>query len=144
MRNETCQIFICSFTLLVGVDFGLYNPNITVNSDHRRIIILKEAPRLNENSHGLPNVSRRIQHSNQRIIRSLMPNEYLVWCIKFKCIVINTWKKLLERVQNIAVTRQPCNFLSSQLNDIFFICTKLSITSNLLWHNCQGITYLNT
>ena len=60
---------------------------------------------MNKNSRGLPNVSRRIQHSNQRIIRSLMPNEYPVWCIKFKCIVINTWKKLLERVQNIAVTR---------------------------------------
>ena len=67
---------------------------------------MKEAPRLNESSHGLPNVSQRVQHSNQRNIRSLMPNEYLVWCIKFKCIVINTgtWKKLPERVQNIAVT----------------------------------------
>ena len=41
-------------------------------------IILKEAPRLNINSHTLPNVSLRIMRSKQRILQSPMPIEHPV------------------------------------------------------------------
>ena len=38
--------------------------------------VLKEAPRLNKNSHRLLNISRRILRSKRRILQSLMPNEH--------------------------------------------------------------------
>ena len=55
---------------------------------------MKEAPHLNKNSHRLPNVSRTIQYSKERILQSPMPNEYPAnlhhsWPEKFKALRFN-------------------------------------------------------